>query len=182
MESKQEFTEEKNSDIEILKSIVEMVMSVDLMANNRKRCVVESRMIYAYILREINYSLNRIGMSLKKDHTTVIHYIATLRKLIQTDTEILSKYSKCRDLFMNERHPENIDNKEGFINKVLSLSNKVDVLMVENERLKNDNKKIKEQIIIDDKRLNRIVKFIDENTPIGHEFIVERKIRKMFDE
>ena len=41
---------------------------------------------------------------------------------------------------------------------------------------------MKKDFSSNDKRLNRIVNFIDENTPVGHEFIIERKIRNMFDE
>jgi hypothetical protein len=182
MELTQKFTEEKKSDIDSLKSIVEMVMSVDLMANNRKRCIVESRMIYAYILREFGYSLNRIGLSLKKDHTTIIHYLTTVRKLIETDSEMLRKYYKCRDMFLEERDIVEPNNKEGLKSQVFSLSTKITVLMAENNNLINEIKKLKQETKTQDKRLNRIIKFIDENTPIGHEFIIERKIIKMFDE
>jgi hypothetical protein len=41
---------------------------------------------------------------------------------------------------------------------------------------------MKKDLTSNNKRLNRIVNFIDENTPIGHEFIIERKIRRMFNE
>lgn len=182
MESKQSYTEVKKSDIETLRSIVEMVMAVELMANNRKRCVVEARMIYADILRECNYSLNRIGMSLKKDHTTIMHYINKLKGLLETDGEILRKYYKCRELFMKERQPETYQAKEDLMGQIISLSNKLDIMIVENDRLKRENERLIKQPNVDEKRLNRIVKFIDENTPIGHEFITERKIRKLFDE
>lgn len=182
MESIQKFTEEKRNDIDSLKSIVEMIMSVDIMETNRKRCIVESRMIYAYILREFGYSLNRIGLSIKKDHTTIIHYLTTMRKLLETDKEILRKYHKCRDMFLEDRDPIESDNKEDLKSQLFSLSTKLTVLMIENTNLLNQIKSLKEDTKPKDKRLNRIVKLLDENTPIGHEFIIERKIIKMFDE
>jgi len=182
MESTQKFTEEKRNDIDSLKSIVEMIMSVDIMETNRKRCIVESRMIYAYILREFGYSLNRIGLSIKKDHTTIIHYLTTMRKLIETDKEILKKYNKCRDMFLEDRDPVDTDNKQDLRSQLFSLSTKLTVLMIENANLINEIKRLKEDTTLKDKRLNRIVKLLDKNTPIGHEFIIERKIIKMFDE
>ena len=182
MESKQKFTEEIKSDIDVLKSIVEMVMSVELMAKNRKRCVVEARMIYASILRECNYSLNRIGMSLKKDHTTIIHYISSLRKLLDIDPELRRKYIKCMDMFMNERDPLTETNKESLTVQILKLNTRLDVLTKERNNLLNEIKKMKQEVKPIDKRLNNIMKLIEEKTKVGHEFITERKIRKLFDE
>jgi hypothetical protein len=182
MESTQKFTEEKKNDIDSLKSIVEMVMSVDLMETNRKRCIVEARMIYAYILREMNYSLNRIGMSLKKDHTTIIHYISSIRKLLEIDNELLRRYHKCRDMFMQDRDPSFIVKREDLSSEVFRLGSKMEILMIENGNLQKEIKRLKEESKSSDKRLNRVFKFIDEHTPIGHEFIIERKIIKMFDE
>jgi hypothetical protein len=182
MELTQKFTEESNSDIDTLKNIVEMVMSVGLMETNRRRCVVEARMVYAYILRELNYSLNRIGMSLNKDHTTIIHYLSSVRKLLEIDEELLKKYHKCRDIFMADRDPKFISKKEDLKIEVFRLSSKIEVLMIENGHLQKEIKKLKEESKLSNKRLNRVFKFIDEHTPKGHEFIIERKIIKMFDE
>jgi hypothetical protein len=182
MELKQKYTEETRSDIDVLKDIVEMVMSVDLMATNRKRCVVEARMMYTGILRECNYSLNRIGMSLKKDHTTIIHYLSSLRKLLDVDIELRRKYIKCMEIFMNERDPLTATNKETLTVEVLKLNTKLDILTKEKNNLLNEIKKMKEEIKPMDKRLGNIMKLIDENTKVGHEFIIERKIRKLFDE
>jgi hypothetical protein len=182
MESTQKFIEEKKSDIDTLKNIIEMVMSVGLMETNRKRCVVEARMMYAYILRELNYSLSRIGMSLKKDHTTIIHYLTAFRKLLETDKELLRNYHKCRDMFMEDRDPELIKKRDDLKSEVFRLSTKLEVMMIENKNLQTEIKKLKEESKVGNKRFNRVIKFMEENVPIGHEFIFERKIIKMFDE
>jgi hypothetical protein len=182
MELTQKFIEEKKNDIDTLKNIVEMVMSVELMETNRKRCVVEARMVYAYILREFSYSLNRIGMSLKKDHTTIIHYLSSIRKLLETDKELLRRYHKCRDIFMEDRNPEFISKREDLNSEVFKLSSKIEILMIENKNLQKEIKILKEESKSGDKRLNRVLRLIDDNTPIGHEFIIERKIIKLFDE
>jgi hypothetical protein len=180
MESIQKSTEA--NDIDTLRNIIEMVMLVGLMETNRRRCVVEARMMYAYILRELNYSLNRIGMSLKKDHTTIIHYLSAFRKLLEVDKELLRKYHKCRDMFMEDRDPELIKKRDDLKSEVFRLSTKLEVVTIENKNLEKEIKKLKEESKAGDKRFNRIIKFMEENVPKGHEFIFERKIIKLFDE
>ncbi len=54
--------------------------------------------------------------------------------------------------------------------------------MIENKNLQTEIKKLKEESKVGNKRFNRVIKFMEENVPIGHEFIFERKIIKMFDE
>lgn len=189
MESKPKYTEERN-DVDILMSIVNMVLVTDISAKNRRRYVVEGRMIYSKILREYGYSLNRIGCSLGKDHTTVIHYTRTIDKLIDTNDEIVGKYIKCREMFILEKGSSaDLITEYDLKNEIFRLNNKINVLMADNKSLvdeinefKGTVSMLKKQLTPNDKRLNRIVKFIDENTAVGHEYIVERKIAKMFDE
>lgn len=183
MESKQKYTKEDRNDINILKNIVNMVVVTDIMSNNRRRYVVEGRMIYAKILREYGYSLNRIGSSINKDHTTIIHYEATMHKLMKTDPEIVRKYNKCKDIFLLEKGPDSKLTTEAELkNEIFRLNTKIDFLIGEKESLKKQLSEFKKDVQLNEKRLGRIVKFIDENTPVGHEYITERKIRKLFDE
>lgn len=180
----------ERNDLEVLKNIVNMVLVTDIHAKNRQRYVVEGRMIYAKILREYGYSLNRIGCSLKKDHTTIIHYTRTIDKLIDTNNEIVAKYFKCREMFILEiGSSTDLVTEYDLKNEIFRLNNKINVLLSENKELsekveafKGKVNNLKKDLNSNDKRLNRIVNFIDKNTPIGHEFIIERKIRTMFDE
>ena len=180
----------ERNDLEVLRNIVNMVLVTDIHAKNRQRYVVEGRMIYSKILREYGYSLNRIGCSLKKDHTTVIHYTRAIDKLIDANDEIAPKYFKCRELFILEMgSSKDLITEYDLKNEIFRLNNKINVLLSENndlvhkvEEYKGKVNNLKKDLNANDKRLNRIVNFIDENTPIGHEFIIERKIRNMFDE
>lgn len=173
---------EKN-DIEVLRDIVNMVLVTDVGSKKRMRYVVEGRMIFSKILREYGYSLNRIGSFLGKDHTTIIHYTRTINKLLDVDLEMLGKYTKCRELFILEKQPSSeLTTEYDLKNEIFRLSTKLTVLLKENTLLKEKMANIKKDLAGNDKRLNRIVNFIDENTPVGHEFIIERKIRTMFDE
>ena len=182
MESTQKFIEEKKSDADVLKEIVEMVMDAKLMANNRKRCVVEARMVYSNILREYSYSLSKIGISLGKDHTTIIHYVSELRKLLDTDNELFKKYNKCREMFMQEKDPMISTEKNNVTAQLYRLSLRFDELKQENKDLLQQINNLKKESKPRNKRLDRIFKVIEDSTPIGNEFIIERKIIKMFDE
>jgi hypothetical protein len=173
----------ERNDLEILKNIVNMVLVTDINAKNRRRYVVEGRMIYAKILREYGYSLNRIGCSINKDHTTIIHYTNVIGKLLDVDLEILNKYIKCRDIFILERGSSSeLITEHNFKNEIFRINTKMSVLIAENEFLKEKIVNIEKDLSSNDKRLNRIVNFINKNTPIGHEFIIERKIRNIFNE
>jgi hypothetical protein len=173
----------ERNDLDVLKNIVNMVLVTDIHTKKRMRYVVEGRMIFSKILREYGYTLNRIGGFLGKDHTTIIHYIHVIDKLLDVDFEILNKYTKCREMFIVEKEPSSeLTTEYDLKNEIFRLSTKIAFLINENTLLKEKMANLKKDLAGNDKRLNRIVNFIDENTPAGHEFIVERKIRNMFDE
>ena len=85
---------EMTNDFELSRKIVEMITGVDILQKNRIRNVVEARMIYALLLREIGHSLSSIGSTLGKDHTTIIHYVKTLRSLLDIDKDLLTQFEQ----------------------------------------------------------------------------------------
>jgi hypothetical protein len=166
MELKQLSIEDQRTDVDVVRNIVEMVTGVSILAKNRKRFVVEARMIYSTLLREAGYSLPFIAETLDKDHTTIIHYVQSLKDLKETDMHTMRKYLRCRELFLSEKQPVNL------VDDCENLRAEIYLLKEELAQLK----------IADESRLMKIIKLIEENTPVGHELIVERKIRKMFDD
>lgn len=166
----------ETNDFELVRKSVEMVMGVDIFTNNRKRTVVESRMMYGLIMRELGHSLNQIGNYLKKDHTTIIHYQRTMNNLIDTDVNTLKTYIRCKELIDSHKQPVNLSDPK---HELLKLRIKIDKLRAENMVLSAQLDEIK---VSDYGRVAKILKLIEDNTPLGHELIIERKIRKMFDE
>jgi hypothetical protein len=164
------------NDFELVRKSVEMVMGVDIFTNNRKRTVVESRMMYGLIMRELGHSLNQIGNYLKKDHTTIIHYQKTMNNLIDTDVNVLKTYLRCKELIDSQKQPVNLSDPK---NEVLKLRIQLDKLRTENLSLAEELDQIK---VSNHARFAKILKLMEDNTPVGHELILERKIRKMFDE
>lgn len=178
MELKQQFitVQKKPSEQDHAQRVVEMVMGVRVGDKNRKRQVVEARMMFSSMLRDMGYSLKEIGTVLKKDHTTIIHYLRKLRELTEVDRSLFKKYIKCRELLMLNEEPVNLEEE------LERLRKQVELLKMENYILSEEKTELTKQLSSDEKRLQKIFKLIEENTQHGYEGIVERKIRKMFDE
>lgn len=167
------------NDFELVRKSVEMVIGVDIFTKNRKRRVVEARMMYGLLMRELSHSLKQIGEYLHKDHTTVIHYERTMRNLIDTDVNVLKTYLRCKELIDSQKQHVNLTEQNDPSHQLLNLKVKLETLKAENALLTEELDELK---IADAARFARIFKLIEENTPVGYELIVERKIRKMFDD
>ena len=179
MKSKQLSTVDQRSDIEVVRNIVEMVTGVNIHAKSRKRTIVEARMVYSAILREAGYSLPFIADTLKKDHTTIIHYLRLVKDLSETDNQVMRRYLRCRELFILEKQPVNLVNPTDYKSEVERLKTRIEIMKAENYMLNEELIQLK---VSDGNRLLKIFKLIEENTPKGYELIVERKIRKMLDD
>ena len=161
-----------------IQQIVELVTRVKLTAKNRKREVIDARMIYAKITRERGASLASIGGDLHKDHTTIIHYLRTVDNLLITDREVARKYIKCKELLLLDEQELNLLDENDTLSELSRLKDRVDVLEKKNKLLEDENEKLNRAM----ERFRGILKVIDEATPTGHEKIVERKIKRMLDE
>jgi hypothetical protein len=177
MESKQLYLEGLNlsNDVDLARKAVEMITGSDIFASNRKRSVVESRMIFSSMLRDMGYSLVTIGNVLKKDHTTIIHYLRKIKELIEVDGSLLKKYLKCRQIIILKEQPVNL------IDDISILKGEIEMLKLQNFLLTEEkNEMIKQCTVDDSKRLSRIFKLIEQNTPLGYENIMERKLIRLF--
>ena len=168
----------ENTIYEKVKQIVELVTRVKITVNNRKREVIDARMIYAKILRERGASLASIGMTINKDHTTIIHYIRTMDDLLVTDREVLRKYIKSKELLLLDEQELNLLDENDTLSELSRLKETVDVLEKKNTLLQDENERLNREM----ERFRGILKIIDASTPIGQEKIVERKIKRMLDE
>jgi hypothetical protein len=174
---------ETKNDFEFVQQVVEMIMGHGIFDKNRRRRVVETRMMFGLLMVELNYPLTQIGEFMKKDHTTIIHYKRTMRGFLDTDNEMLRRYLKCKELIISEKQPVNLLTDEDFKVRSIRLQNQVDVMRIEQQLLRDEISMLESKIeLMEDKRFMKIFKLIKDNTPVGHELIVERKIRKMFDD
>lgn len=171
------------NEIESARKVVEMVMGVDILKKSRKRQIVEARMVFSLILREKGFTYKTIGRVFGKDHTTIIHYIHNVSKLLDVDELLMKKYLKCRDVLIVNEHGVNLFSESKTADEIKRLTIVADVLKKENHLLTKENEELKKELELGEtKRLLNIFKLIKKHTPIGNEFLMERKIRKMLDE
>lgn len=171
------------NDFELVQEVVEAVTGRKILGKNRERKCVESRMIFSLLMVELGYPLSQIGNFLDKDHTTIVHYKKSLRGFMETDSYILRTYLKCKEIVMGEKQLDETLNKDDSKIRELAIQNKLDILKADYDALVEENKTLKSTInLMENRRFIKIFEVIKENTKEGYELIVERKIRKMFDE
>jgi len=71
----------------------------DIRGLGRARAVARPRQIAMYLAREMTgQSLPRIGAHFCRDHTTVLHAVRQIRRLMERDRRIAAEVEGCRDL------------------------------------------------------------------------------------
>lgn len=104
-----------------------------------------------------------------------MHYLRKLKELTEYDKVLLKKYLKCRELMVIN---EQVIDRE---TELEMLRKQVEILKMENFLLTEEKSELLKQMQLDENRLLRIFKLIEEHTEPGYELIVERKMRKFFD-
>jgi hypothetical protein len=83
---------------------------IELFTKSRKREVVELRMIFCFIARQMNYTYKTIGQHLgDRDHTTIIHNVMTFKNLIDTDDTFTEKYTQILNHIKVNHEPSTLD-------------------------------------------------------------------------
>jgi regulator of replication initiation timing len=125
-------------DIEYVKEAIRIVTGCDVSENTRKREFVDARLIYFNILRDnTELSASKIGKTLNKDHSTVLHNWSRFQDMIQTSAEFRKKYETILD-FLSEEKQDEYDTEE------LLKSNSD--LRVENLKLRDCISKLETQL------------------------------------
>ena len=158
----------KENKMDILKTIISMRMDVDIMRKSRQREIISGRKVFAKILTEQGFTRVEIGKYLRKDHSTIVHYIADVDHMIKYTEGMSEKYLTCRRLFA-ESIGEKIDDRGTLVGR---LKTRIDELNVELERLKRKVDMYK--------RLDAVVRLIDSRTPNDKEDFILIKINSMF--
>jgi hypothetical protein len=157
-----------NYDMDVLRTIVSDEFKVEIVKKTNKREAVNARKIFSKILCERGYTRSEIGRYLKKDHSSIVHYMNDVDDMIKYTEGMAQKYLTCKELFVNTiGETINEENKS-----IVSLKVRIDELLLDREKLKEklDNYK----------RLSAIIDLIDYRTPVGKEFFMLKKIRLMF--
>lgn len=65
---------------------------VNILKETRKRPHVDARKIYARILKDKGWSLMKIGGTINKHHSTIIHYLKDMEWLLEHDSSVRDVY------------------------------------------------------------------------------------------
>jgi len=133
-----------------LKEAIRVELGVDISSRKRNRDNVDGRMIFARILRDRGYSLKSIGKSMDKDHSTVIHYLYSIDKLLTVDDNINAKHLCCLSLFQKMTSDPSTDDMLEMSdvqlkNELIALRTQYNSLFLKNQKLTSDLDKLKKE-------------------------------------
>ena len=149
---------------------------------------VNARMTYSYILRQLGYSYKEIGMSLGKDHSTVIHYVRRIKWYAQSDAPLKKKFDKLCAMFIDGVEEEEQDYSTHYATreaKIIEndLKNEINALKSEIKRLNLElsSAKGRQQFNEQDmERFENIFKVVKQRTRHGDEYKVFQKLNSMY--
>ena len=118
----------------ILKDLFKDVYEVDVMHKKRTQTNVDARKMFADIMRKEGMTLYSIGVSLRKDHSTIIHYIKENEILCLIDSDYKKMYQDISTRFKKviSGHYTPMDREQ--------LEDKIQALSTELRYLKNQLK------------------------------------------
>jgi hypothetical protein len=113
----------------ILKAIIKQELGIDIMDKCRKRDIVDARLIYVRILLEEGYSILSVGRSMKKHHSTVIHYIRSSEFAFKHIVELIDKYDRIKTKFLGVEEPVNrVYTRSQLIKQIETMEIELDAL------------------------------------------------------
>lgn len=155
-------------EMDILNTIIKDVMGVEIVKRTNKREAVNGRKLFSKILSDRGYTRSEIGRYLKKDHSTIVHYMYDVDDMIKHTDGMADRYLACKNYFNNSvSETTNEENKS-----IISLKLRIDELLLDREKLKDKLNRYD--------RLREIVDFLDYHVPKGKEFFILKQIRIMF--
>ena len=140
----------------LIKELVEDYYKIEITKNVRKRVYVEARAIYYKLLRDnTRCSLEEIGKTMNRDHSTVLHFLKQINNWIEYDKDLRRDYEilKERLLTAAQLNPKGFklsDNLENFWEvEYKNLNEKYEKILFEYNCLSN--------------RLNEYTIIVEEN-------------------
>lgn len=131
----------------MLQQVITKHLEIDVTKNTRRQEYVTARMIYYKILRDLNYSWTAIGLSLKKNHATILHAVKVFNDLITYDSDLKRDYEIIKEIYFqghhNEHDPLYYITRDELISLIKTLENQNKNLTLDNELLNNRLKNYK---------------------------------------
>jgi len=164
--------EEKEKMIASLKAIINEELGVSVSTKRRKRELVDARMIYTKILTDMGFSRTMIGLSIGKDHATIVHYVANMYIFFNQDSVLLEKFRRCRDSFFDCYDPIYGYDDKSLRTEILILRKQIKLLLLDQEKLRKYE--------IEDAIFKDIFKLIKENFRASQKDEFVAKLKTLF--
>lgn len=86
---------------------------IDITQNSRKRELVMARAAFFWLARKkTRYSLNRIGLMVKRDHSTVLYSMNNFENWLNCDSNFKNEFEKLRKIVFNELSVDDLMQKK----------------------------------------------------------------------
>jgi len=110
--------------------------NVDIRENSRQREIVMARAAFYWLARNTTrFSMKVISDAVGRDHASVIHSLKNINDWIRFDKVFNQRFESLKKLVFNEINDYTISAE--------SMVYKYNSLLIENDILKNENKKLK---------------------------------------
>lgn len=117
--------------------------NIDITQNSRKRELVMARAAFFWLARKkTRYSLNRIGLMVKRDHSTVLYSIKNFENWLNCDSNFKNEFEKLQKIVFNELSVDDLIEKKVLIKyKFLKIAKELLIAEVTKlNKYKNENK------------------------------------------
>lgn len=105
--------------------IINDVLGIDITKNTRHRDYINGRAIYYKILRDgLNMSYASIGMTMGKNHATIMHSLKDFDFYIEYDQNLRKRYASCIDAI--NANTEKLTTPEALLNRLNLLELKLE--------------------------------------------------------
>lgn len=85
---------------------------VTLESDSKKREIVDLRYIYFKLGRQLGYTLESLGNSVNRDHSTVINGLSQFKNMYETDENFRNKYKIIFNHIKSNYEPSIMDNTD----------------------------------------------------------------------
>lgn len=160
--------------------VIENQLGVNVLSKKRERRIIDGRIICARILRDRGYTLQSIANVMSKDHSTVMHYLDIVNDLSDVDTSFNEKHLACLNLFQQLNDNQLSNNMSEMTdtqlkNELIALRSKTNSLLLENQRLKIEFEKLKQE----EKDYGEIIDMIRSIVGDINKDLIMKKLRHM---
>tara|TARA_R110001592_G_scaffold355102_1_gene655384 strand:- start:1147 stop:1635 length:489 start_codon:yes stop_codon:yes gene_type:complete len=157
--------------------VIDTLLGVNVKkTKQRLRHIVNAKMIYAEVLRDLGYGCSIIAKSLKMNHATILHYFKVFPGYIASDSLLRNNYERIKSEFDKEYDPIYYLSDNELKKEIISLRIEKELLTSE---LSNANSAL---FIIETKenRFKDIFDLIESRTRVGTDEEILSKLNRFY--